>query len=598
MRYAFRNRAFIWMLTIVSSCFSLSANLEHPWVGLANASVFPQKLWDHKEEHGWPSLRQSLYVDAKHAYESRLPVAERLLYCFLWVDLLYQRESDYVTQWVDKMGGANRLHSNMPSNIPYFEGALGDRLSQSFFKYLFSRGDLLRSSYNQRDPSDLLTEVFSILDKLYTENNYLFKQYPELAWAIALVHDVPPPPIWPHPQVNETVLPRILRSADQVFSFFTDARAAKWFHSPIRRLSLAESIFLVDLIVADSEVNWVRQTITTHPTEYDKVYDLVQYDHRRIRAGQFHWGYDDYSLPAILSVGGICVDQAYFASQVGKVQGIPTIEFLGSGMDGRHAWFGYLDTRGKWKMDAGRYADQRFVTGYAFNPQTWNFISDHDVAYLSEGYRNSKTYFASQVHYYWSRLYSYLDELELAEKAGSAAVAIDRRNADAWTVLIDIRKRLELPRSRIDSSYRAALTALQTYSDLEARFLTQFAEYLEETGRENSAKIERNRITYKNKDTRSDLAIDNAVSVLETSMREDSRSAQMYVYRRIIHQLGSQGGIQILDDVVVPFVNHLVKKGRLGDAKSALMEAENVLSPPTGSQMAKDLGRIKSQLGL
>ena len=72
----------------------------------------------------------------------------------------------------------------------------------------------------------------------------------------------------------------------------------------------------------------------------------------------------------------------------------------------------------------------------------------------------------------------------------------------------------------------------------------------------------------------------------------------MYVYRRIIHQLGSQGGIQILDDVVVPFVNHLVKKGRLGDAKSALMEAENVLSPPTGSQMAKDLGRIKSQLGL
>lgn len=202
------------------------------------------------------------------------------------------------------------------------------------------------------------------------------------------------------------------------------------------------------------------------------------------------------------------------------------------------------------------------------------------------------------MHYYWSRLYSYLDELELAEKAGSAAVAIDRRNADAWTVLIDIRKRLELPRSRIDSSYRAALTALQTYSDLEARFLTQFAEYLEETGRENSAKIERNRITYKNKDTRSDLAIDNAVSVLETSMREDSRSAQMYVYRRIIHQLGSQGGIQILDDVVVPFVNHLVKKGRLGDAKSALMEAENVLSPPTGSQMAKDLGRIKSQLGL
>lgn len=588
----------LWASLVLLGCTNAQAKDEHPWIGIANASVFPQRLLDHRKNHGWSSLRTSLFIDAKDAYERRLPVAERLLYTFLWVDILYEKESDYVTEWVEKMGQAKRLHVNMPKNIPFLDGAVGDRLSDNFFKYFFSKGDLLRTTYNQRDPSDLLTESFSILDSLYSNNHYLFKQYPQLAFAIAFVHDIPPPPIWPHPQVGQNVLPRQLRSPAETFAYFTNARNVKWFHSSIKRIPLSESIFLVDLIVTDTEVDWVRKNITIHPTEYDQVYALVKYDQGRSRAAQYNWIYDDYSLPAIMQVGGICVDQAYFASQVGKVQGLPTIEFLGSGLDGRHAWFGYLNSRGKWEMDAGRYADQRFVTGHAFNPQTWNFISDHEVAFIGTGYHKSATYFSSQIHYYWARLYSSLRENELAEKAAGNAVAIDRRNAEAWSILIDLRKSLEMLRSRIDSSYRSALSSLRTYSDLEARFISEYADYLDETGRENSARLERSRITFKNKNTRSDLAIDNAVAVLEQSMREDSRAAQMYVFRKILHQVGAQGGIQVVDDLVVPFLNYLVKMGRPGEAKSAILEAEKVLQPTIGSQMAKEIQKAKSQLGL
>jgi len=155
-----------------------------------------------------------------------------------------------------------------------------------------------------------------------------------------------------------------------------------------------------------------------------------------------------------------------------------------------------------------------------------------------------------------------------------------------------------MPRSRIDSSYRSALSSLRTYSDLEARFISEYADYLDETGRENSARLERSRITFKNKNTRSDLAIDNAVAVLEQSMREDSRAAQMYVFRKILHQVGAQGGIQVVDHLVVPFLNYLVKMGRSGEAKSAILEAEKVLQPTIGSQMAKEIQKAKSQLGL
>jgi hypothetical protein len=598
MRGNYLKSIVLWASLIFLSRIGTEAQDEHPWIAIANASVFPQRLLDHRDNHGWSSLRISLFVDAKDAYERRLPVAERLLYAFLWVDLLYEKESDYVTEWIDKMGKANRLHPNMPANITFFDGALGDRLSDNLFRYFFSNSDLLRDTYNQRDPSDLLTEAFSILDRLYLNNQYLFTKYPELAFAIAFVHDVPPPPVWPHPQVGEDILPRKLRSPDETFAFFTNARSAKWFHTSIKQLSLSEAIFLVDLIVTDAEVDWVRQHFITHPTEYDEVYALVKYDLSRLQSGQFHWIYKDYSLEFIMQVGGLCVDQAYFASQVGKVQGLPTIEFLGSGLDGRHAWFGYLNSNGKWEMDAGRYADQRFVTGHAFNPQTWNFISDHEVAFLGAGYRKSKTYFSSQLHYYWARLYSSLRENKLAEKAAGNAVVIDRRNSEAWSILINLRKSLEMPRAQIDASYKSALSALRTFSDLEARFISEYADYLDETGRENSARLERSRITYKNKDTRSDLAIENAVAVLEESMREDSRAAQMYVYRKTLHQVGAQGGIQVLDDLVVPFLNYLIKKGRPGEAKVAVLEAEKVLKPAFGSQMAKEIQKTKTQLGL
>ncbi|MCZ6672338.1 MAG: hypothetical protein O7C75_05295 [Verrucomicrobia bacterium] len=588
---------FLWVWEVSVHVSYLQGQDEHPWLGIANASVFPQRLLDYRDEHGWADLRMSVFEDAKYAYERRIPVAERLLYTFLWLDLMYENESEYVPDWIDRMGQANRLHANMPARIPYNNQSLGDRLNDKFLKYFFSRGDLMRKAYNQWDPSDLLTEVFSVLDRLYSKNRYLFTQYPDLAFAIAFVHDVPPSPLWPHPQVGQDVLPRQLRSADDVFSFFTNARNTKWFHNSIKRLSLSDAIFLVDLIISPAEVEWVQKNITVKPDMYDEVYTMIGYDYRRIQSGQYHWMYDDYSLPAIRRVGGICVDQAYFASQVGKAQGLPTIEFLGSGLDGRHAWFGYLPPRGKWQMEAGRFADQRFITGHAFNPQTWSFISDHEVAFLGAGYHRNRAYLSSQIHFYWARLYSHLGELNSAEKAAENAVAMERRNDAAWSLLIDLRKRLNLPRSRIDGSYRSALSALRTYSDLEAKFLTEFADYLDATGRENSARMERSRITWKNKDSRSDLAIQNAAELLKESIREDSNAAQLYVFKRILYQVGAQGGIQVLDQLVVPFLNHLVDKGRRGDARTVVLEAEKVLQPTAGSQMARDLQKLKNQVG-
>lgn len=572
------------------------ADEQYPWVGIANASVFAPSLLDYRDKHGWSELQSSLFEDAKHAYESRIPVAEKLLYSFLWVDLMREDEGNYVTNWVDQMEAANQIHANMSDQINYYEQAIGDRLNDEFLKYFFADIGLMRSAYNQWRPTDLLTEVFDILDFLYSKHQYQFKRHTNLALAIAFVHDVPPPPGWPHAQVSQEALPRCLRSPEEVFTYFTGPRNVGEFHHSIRRLSLSDSIFLVDLIASQQEIQWVHDTINYKSDSYENVYSMVHYDFRRAQLGQYHWLYEDYSLPVIFREGGICVDQAYFASQAGKIQGLPTIQFLGSGLDGRHAWFGYLPPNGDWDMEAGRYADQLYITGHGFNPQTWSFTSDHEITLLRDEYQNSSSYFSSQLHYFWARIYGDLDKLEKAEKAAENAVAMERRNTPAWSLLIDLRKRLNLPRTRIDATYRSVLSAVWSFSDLEAQFISDFASFLESTGRANMAKKERSRITWKNKDSRFDLAVSSAAAVMKESMRSDSRSAQMYVFRRQLYQLGSRGGIQVLDDFVFPFVDYLSRNRRTADAKTAILEAEKLLQPTPRSQMARDIERVKNQL--
>ena len=74
------------------------------------------------------------------------------------------------------------------------------------------------------------------------------------------------------------------------------------------------------------------------------MYKRQQYDNGRISdaSSVYSWPYPSYLLADILKKGGICIDQAYYAETIGKGRGIPTIGFTGYGMDGAHAWFGYL----------------------------------------------------------------------------------------------------------------------------------------------------------------------------------------------------------------------------------------------------------------
>ena len=78
-----------------------------------------------------------------------------------------------------------------------------------------------------------------------------------------------------------------------------------------------------------------------------------------------------YTLPNIKKLGGVCMEQAYYASSVAKVLGVPAVYCHGTGLRGEHAWVGLLRYSGgryHWDFAAGRYPYDRYWKGETFDP--------------------------------------------------------------------------------------------------------------------------------------------------------------------------------------------------------------------------------------
>lgn len=63
--------------------------------------------------------------------------------------------------------------------------------------------------------------------------------------------------------------------------------------------------------------------------------------------------YTNYTFQEILDEGGICMDQAYFAVNTAKCNGIPSAYVTGDGNRGPHAWVNLLTTDETWQSYGG-----------------------------------------------------------------------------------------------------------------------------------------------------------------------------------------------------------------------------------------------------
>ena len=211
--------------------------------------------------------------------------------------------------------------------------------------WLLADTEFSAAYFAREQPEDDRGAALRILDELRGRDAATFREYAALALAIALVYDTPPPGRdWPHWQVTEQALPRRLPAAADAFAYFTELDRSGRSLQKLSRLDAAELRFLVDLAAPLDELRWARDKVKTPLAKLDDTYASVAYRKDRIETATYVWPGRHYTLEDVLTEGGICVDQAYFATQAGKARGVPTLLFGGAGLDGRHAWFGYLGT--------------------------------------------------------------------------------------------------------------------------------------------------------------------------------------------------------------------------------------------------------------
>jgi hypothetical protein len=547
---------------------------------------------------GWLSAAPALRSAAFRAYgQGRLAAADAWFHAYEWSVLFSEPEDRFIGGWIDAMVAAKLNYPGVAGDYSPTDKPIGGNLSQGMQDWLISNPEFSEEFFSILKKVDNVPKVFAILEGLHDADPEKFARYHSLALAISVVYDVPPPPYWPHHQVSDEALKRGLQSPGAVFDYFTreDMQGRSYFN--LAQLRAEELKFVVDVAAPVPQLEWSLGAVTLPLDQLEGAYSMVKYrDDRSTNESRMVWSGTPYTLQAILEDGGICIDQSYFASEVGKAHGVPTLMFMGAGQDGRHAWFGFLDSEHKWRLDAGRYAEQRLVTGVAFDPQTWESISDHELQFLSERFRALPSFMQSRVHEEFALDFLQAADAASAAKAARMAVNFERRNLDAWETLIDADARLNIGPAGQEAVLREAALALARYPDLMISYENRVCASLRARGETSLADYEERGIADRLRGDRADLAIQQASSILSRSMATQAIPDQIATYNAILAQFGHGGGAIFFDMIVTAFAEHLSKVNMKPQARDAVERARAALDVQPGTQISTDMDRLLATL--
>ncbi len=207
-----------------------------------------------------------------------------------------------------------------------------------------------------------------------------------------------------------------------------------------RKLPWPLLTMLADTRSSVEELKWAASQYTNWKEKIGKVFFDVRYD----KAGLYYGDWQGiqgkpYTLENILDKGGVCKDQAYYATEVCRALKIPAINCQGrSGRGvGYHCWLGYLDTSdGKptFNFTTGRYEEHHFWSALIVDPQSRENWSDGDAMLLAE------LAGVSLDHHLLSRAIERSIDLAPAENRAELlkqAIEFAPGNRDAWLKLAD-----------------------------------------------------------------------------------------------------------------------------------------------------------------
>lgn len=288
---------------------------------------------------------------------------------------------------------------------------------------------LMQSVMLGTNDADAPDRVLQVLAVLQAERGMVLERAPELAAAVCVVFD----------DVGgyDDVPPQTER-ARWVFNYLLNARRVLRV-DPLD-LPMPLLTYVVEIKVSQPEVLWALRKYAARGT-MEGVYFDVPYD-----VEAFYGGRDkridamEYTLENLSRFGGICTDQAYFATQVSRILGVPAVTVVGQGGGGdvAHAWMGFFDSRNRraaWNFRSGRYETQLYWTGQLEDPQTRRTISEAHLALLAELATTAPADRSAS-----RAIFKSLDLVDESLRGDALMFAIDLCPAhrDAWLALADL----------------------------------------------------------------------------------------------------------------------------------------------------------------
>lgn len=202
--------------------------------------------------------------------------------------------------------------------------------------------------------------------------------FANLTAAICVVYDKPVVK-----QVNENKGEGV--SASEAFQFYTTFESRMVF--PPRTMPVELLVYTIDPGAKLDELAWALNRYGGQ-RDVGPRYSEIRYDNDHFKRGkEKKVSTEGFNLFNIKKYGGICADQAHFASTVGKAIGVPAVVDAGQGSGVAHAWLGYLKKQGRrveWNFDAGRYNEYEDIRGSVIDPQTGAQMPDGTLALTAE----------------------------------------------------------------------------------------------------------------------------------------------------------------------------------------------------------------------
>lgn len=443
--------------------------------------------------------------------------------------------------------------------------------------------DLFLASLVPEDDEQKAIAILTEIAQTYPEK---LVQYRNLAIAYSIVFDQPFPKQWPHPFVESSKIPVGNSDPKERFAFYVAAQEAKDLVLDIRRVGVQDLTFLVDAPIPLSEFKWAQQINISSPNRLALLYPKVPYNTQRIESKQYKWPGPSYQLGLIGNEGGICMDQAYLVSMTGKSKGIPTLLFTGQGLSGDHGWVGYLGKNNRWEMEVAKYGEHEYPIGQAYDPQTWQRITDAELQALQKGADFKGVFGTGHKLLQWCALNEGQELYPEILRAARISLADDPR---PWQLEADF----------LEESSASAADRLRFWNDWSQNFarnadmlvkgeMRRIA-LLEEMNRTTDAEKLRKSLMSGNKSKRFDLGIAIAAEPVFRKLRLKDFEAAEKAYESAMRKFRTKAGGHLYYNLLKPYIVTCIQEGQVEMAKDGIDFVDKGFQVTPGTMLDQDM---------